>query len=376
MHLDFKVDDDIFMLKFQLREYQIAEDAVSFVALCRKAKATIIELIQRDMHVDAGTLFTMYQNALEDLAGCSPAFLLGIIEVLPQNSRNTFKLLGKSIELDRAIIAKLDLDSLFISKEHGFSCLLTWAVKNNDWPLVENTVLHLTRIGLELPYDDGSRQDLANAIVDALIDDSDNTRAFSPTVDKALSGLISFKGFGTRHPSHVERMAVAGLHQTLMKMLVHELITECPLIQFSEDRASKILAALPPSPTLVELRAIHHFLQPKGLSEQILFDESIDLDGYLDVMRNTRYLNPTRDDLSFHGIKPFRVCMTRENMNIPARRQQIAKLLNATYEEYFIKGFLTGDDAIARIIEIGIPEHVIKLIDRLKGQALEQSLGL
>ena len=364
------------MFREQLRDYRNAEDATRFVALCRKVKATAIEMIQRDMHVDAGLLFTSYNKSFQDLADCSPEFLLAIIDVLPQNSRNTFQLLGKSNALDQAIISKFDLDSLFISKEHGFSYLLTWAIQNNDLYLVEKTVLHLTQIGLELPPDNGTRHDLANEIVNALLGNEQHLPALPPSVDQAISSLISVNGFCTRQPAYVEWMAITGLHETLMKMLVHELMAECPLIQYSKERSSKILAALPQSPTLVQLRAIHHFLKPKGLSEQILFDESVDLDGYLAVMRSTRYLKPDRDDLTFHGIRPFSVCMTEENLNIPARRKKIAKLLNTTYEAYVAKGYVSGEDVLTSLVENHVPKRAIKLIDAMKGQALEDALGL
>jgi hypothetical protein len=373
MSLDSKQHISPFTLRSQLNAYVLQPDPDGFVGMCKAIKARALELMHSDRYLDAGNLISAYDRAFEGVSHLPPDFLFAIIEVFPRNSINTLKLLGTSKEIDQAIInTKVDIPSLSGQKDCGFTYLLGWAVKNNDWPLIDQVVLQLAVVGLRM----SCHMELANQIIDTLLSDSENTRPFSPAVDNAIASLISVKGYSTRQPDYVEMMANKGLHESLIKLLVHNHMFECPLAQYSEERAAIILAALPPSPTLEQLRAIHYFLKPNGLSEQILFDDSVDLDGYLDLMRKTHYLGADHGDLSFPGILPFRVCMTPDNINIPARRNQIAKLLNITYEESISKGHFTGEDPYTKIMETGIPKHAIRLIDSLKGQALEDALGL
>lgn len=375
--MDFNADYDIFTFRTQLLKCVAEEDSAGFVAVCRAVKAKIIELIHQDRHQEASPLFVMYGHAFEELKSCFPEFLLGIIDVFPVNSRDTFNLLGLSTELDQAIIStKVDISSLSIKNPHAYSSLLEWAVTNGAWPMIDSVVLHLSSIGNELAPGSNERRLLVGHLVLALLQDTNNKRAFSPAVDQALSGLIKSRGDYTIHSACVELMANLGLAKTLMTMLMHSMIIECPLVQFSQERAERILGALPQSPTSKELRAIHHFLKPKGMTSQILFDESIDLDGYLNAMRDSRYISHLRDDLSFQGIRSFCGLMTPENMGDPAKRKRIAKLLNITYEEHYSKGNLNDESAAEQLVELGVPKHAIKLIDRLKGPELDEAMGL
>ena len=377
MSLDFNVEINPITLRTDLEGHLIARDARNFVGMCQVIKAKSMDLIFQDKYKEAGDLISAFEKIFEDANRLPSEFLIEIIDVFPKNSANTLRLLGISDDLDKEILCtKVDIPTLGVLRTSGFSYLLSWAAKNNKGQLVDQVVQHLSSIGLSPSTGVDTRRLLANDIVDALLEQDDFPVAFSPAVDQTIALLINTQGHGTRHSKYLEKMALSGLHHTLMKMLVYGQIVESSLIQFSQQSTEKILAALPQIPTSMQLRAIHHFLSPEGLSEKILFDEKIDLDGYLAALSDSHYLGNLNGDLCFKGIKPFFWFMTPENVSVPAKRNRIKKLLNVTIEEQFSKGHMTVLDAPERLIRIGVPKHALKLIDRLRGHELEDALGL
>jgi hypothetical protein len=376
MPLDFKTGLTVDNFAAQLHQHLVNGDPASFMAVCRAVKAKAHGLIESDRHTEAVFLISDYRKVFEKFHEMPPEFVLAIIDVFPKNHAETFKLLGLSDELDQAILTtKIDLPTLGMTMRDGYAQLLEWAVSQDQWPMLNSVVDHLVISSRHLDTDE--RTSLGKNIVTVLLSHRPNQRPFAPAVDDGISNLICVAGNSLNQSRYVPCLANLGMPKTLMKMLEHGMIAETPLQNYSPEQRAIIMAVIPKHPSPVQLRAIHFFLKPTGMTEQVLFDENVDLDGYIDALRNTQFKSWDGNDLNFEGIEVFFRCMTADNIAIPARRKRIAKLLNATFEaQHPDASQRHSRDAADDLLQMGVPPDALKLIDLLKGHQLEESLGL
>jgi hypothetical protein len=164
-----------------------------------------------------------------------------------------------------------------------------------------------------------------------------------------------------------------------MKMLEHGRVSK--YLHASHQDYDHILACIPDEMTASELNAVQHHLELKGLAETILFDDNIDLDGYIQSVTQSHYKSrQTNDyekpDLDLSCISYFVGLISEDSFSDPTKKKRIVKLLDAACKAEIDVNKLKITDVWALAERLKVPAFTFKHIACLRGEALEDALGL
>jgi hypothetical protein len=348
-------------------------NAAGFVKLCQAAKDNAMALIHQNRCVDAGELMKAYGLFMESLRSIDPEFLLNILDVYPQNHASTLMLLGSNAQVDQAIIST-KIDTQLPLPIAGSERLVVWAIKQKNLSYVEEVVGNIW-VSLKYDYagDDSIKRAVSDLFIEALAYRQKEPFLSSALLDDLISSMVTPRVNERLDGEVVGRLAKMHMPKTLMAMLEHGRLGTY-LEKHNED-FEQVRACLPPLMTSRQLSAVHFYLAPKGLTEHIFFDESIDLDGYLQSMNEPSFKAHTGMALCIYSLKSFIEHITLENFARPAKKARIIKLLNAACEGEFTNG-VPVKDIRSRFFYADVPEFTWKYVTRFKPLELEDALGL
>jgi hypothetical protein len=350
-----------------------ARDVQGFMELAQAAKAQAIDLIHQDLQLDASNLLNQYGRVFVNIDVEDPDFILAILPLFPKNDDGTLRYLGQRTDLDQAILAsKVDVDAM--TNSDAFCKLINWAIGKEDWALVERVVLHIAHYVKEHhPNNALAQREVANGILMAFVHEKDDVPVYPSSIDDAIASIVNHTADWRLQDYYFDRLARMGMPKTLMKMLEHGRIAAFNCAPTAANQ--HILDCIPEQLTPKQLHAVHNFLNVKGIKQRILFDESTDLEQYIQALMDSNYRNYREHDLRFSCIDSFSTLFTTENIAIPQRRMRIARLINAVVEEVQSKGG-TPEGIRGSLVKCGVPAHAMKLVNLFKGEELENELGL
>jgi hypothetical protein len=349
--------------------------ADAFIKLWQAGKARAVELIHQNWCDEASELMRAYSGLLETLRPMNPDFLLEILSVLPDNHIATLRLLDINEEIDQAIITgKVDTQSLTPLPIGGSDRLILWAIKHRNLPYLEEVVSNVCR---SLRDRFAGNQEIMGAVSDLFIE----TLAYrqkppfltSPLIDEEISSIVT--AYTGKHKGEMVGLLVKmAMPKTMMAMLEQGRIGRYQ--QACNRNFSQVLACIPKVMTPLQLNAVLHFLEPKGLAEEILFNKNIDLDKFIQSMRETKFVITYGTDFGIVTMHPFFEHFTPSNFSDPHKKARILKLLDAGCEEEVRKSTKTAEELRRLLIKFKVPEFLFKHLNRLKGIELEDAMGL
>jgi hypothetical protein len=362
-------------IRKELKALISANDAPGFVALCQSLKAEIGELLVANRVVESQRLLTVYSNALSDYEHTSAAFTLGILPILPANTRGTVMLMGEYDEVDAYILEhKVDLAIIVQATDDAYSHLISWALKKKDMAYVEQIVVGVVEhLHTYHPNKKAVFEDVTVAILWALLNDKELRMVCTPAIDDAMASMMRETPNPKHHEDYLLFLAQAGMRKTLMKGL--ELRYFYPLPNFNHQN---IAQGFPENPTAEELHWINRSLNIHGIPEKILFDESIDMHVFVEVLRNSHEGRSHWNDLSFETLKSFAHLIDKKTMDTAGKKKRVAILLNGVCEEEAnrLGREQTPEQILEDLKKMGIPDFMRATVKMLKITALEDAMGL
>jgi hypothetical protein len=348
-------------------------DAQGFMSLSQAVKAAAIELIHHDQHFEASYMMKNYAFVFVSPKTNDPAFLLKILPAFPQNTQGTLKLLGLSDELDQAILtSKVELATM--KADDGFESLINWAIGKEQWSLIEDVVVHLAaHVKEHHPDNSQVQRSVVSGVLQTFVYGKECLPVMPATIDEALVSLVNAPSDWRLQGYFVDRMARMGMPKTLMKMLEYGRIDPFACTNTAEHQ--HILDCLPEQLTIQQMHAVDCFLGIRGIKHRLLFDETTNIDKYIEVLRESQYLSYRDSDLRFATLERYSPLFTTENIAMASRRKRISRLLNAVVDKVVTQGG-TPEGIRGSLKKCGVPDHAMKLVDILKGGELENALGL
>jgi hypothetical protein len=365
------------VIRKELNAFVQANDAPGFIALCQSIKAEVVELVVSERVVEANRLLEVYSNALRDYENKNPAFTLQILPILPPSSRGTIRLLGVCEQVDAYIMAnKIDLKVVSQVKDDGHIDLIIWALRKKNIAYVEQVVVHIAEY-LHHNFTPKNQifQQISHGILWALLDKPENRMTATPAIDEAIASLMKERPESQGMEHFYLWLAEARMPKTLLKAL--ELASYCSYAPHEEDE-QVILDALPKNPTALELHWIQRSLKIEGFTKKILLDESVDMEQYIEALRDSYQGKSRFNDLSISTLSEFSSLICNETLSSTSTKKRISLLLNAACEEETnrIGSDKTPEKIRDELLKIGIPESALRLVKMLRGLALEDALGL
>lgn len=357
----------------ELKQLINARDATGFVCMGQAVKARAIELIHQDQQSDASTLLSEYSRAFVGVDVEDPDFILAVLPLFPKNAHGTLKFIGLRDDLDLAILAsKVDLPAMKLGDD--FSALIEMAIGKKDWSMVERIVLHMTQhVAKHRPDDARAQREVVNGILQAFVYGKDCLPPMPSSIDDAICSIVNHTADWRLGGEFFDRLARMEMPKTFMKMLEHGRIDPFPCKQTLENE--HIFACLPENMTVKQLYAASIFLETPSFKHRLLFDEQVSIDDFIQTLRDTHFFGNRESCLSVSTLERLSKLFTTEHIAVPARRQRIARLLNAVVEQKQEKGF-THESIRKSLTKAGVPAHAMKLIDLFKSEELEDALGL
>lgn len=373
MHIDLELDARTVKQEFQFHiQYK---DVASFLELCQTVKSTIGALINQNQRAEALALMEVYESTFKYAHDWNAKFLLGIVEEFPFNHESTFALLGLSDELDQAIMAsKVDTKTRPANNICDHDHLLRWAYEQQNLALMEDIVINACdMVKTRFHCEKDIMRRVSTCFVHTLGLRENRANLSSHRIDEAIASIIDIGD--QESGAYVDRLARLQMPKTLMKML--EIGRLGKHIQALHEDYDHILACIPEKMTANELNAVYFHLEPTGLAQKILFDESIDMDDYIGSLRNSAYM-------SFGGSKylglqycsHFSASFTENAFSDSVKKRRCVKLINSMCEADLTKGTVKVKDMRDRAILFGVPTFCLKYIDCIRGAELEDALGL
>lgn len=371
-------------IRKEFKAFITANDASGFVALCQTLKAEIAELVLTDRSVEAVRLLEAYNSTLREYEPTNPAFTLEVLPLLPPNARGTIKLLGVCDDTDAYILEhKVNLEVISQVQDDAFSFLITWALSKKDMAYVEKVVLSVTESLHTMPLNltthpmiDEMMLDATIHMLHALVYKDETRMVCTPAIDDAIASLMIKRPESKLQEQYFLHIAQAGMTKTLMKAL--SLPFFYSYSQADEQKQQILKDALPSNPTVKELYWIHRSLPLDGIAEKILFDETVDMDEFVNVLSGTYEGKSHYSDLSFHTLKGFTHLIDKQTLDTQGKQKRVTKLLNAMCEEeaFGIGRQKTPQQIRDELLKMGVPDFMLRTVNILKGQALEDALGL
>lgn len=364
-------------IKADLDSLKTLTDADLFLKICDTAKAQITEHLFQDEHFEAAGLARAYAYAFVGFKHVDKAFTLKVLQAFPVNCHSTLSMLGIDDEIDEFILSrKVRLHTMSEARDHAHTKLLEWAVAKQDMVLIEKVVLQISRDLLE--NHPGSKQQFRNAsmgMVRVLVLGEQEQTFYGPVIDDAIASLVCQKADYQQPAECMPRLAAAGLSKTLMKMLEFGLLNEYRPISFDVAETQRLIESLPANPSPQQLHWIHHSIKIPDLTEKILFDESVDMDAYIEALRATEF-NGRYNNLVFNTLRQFKEILTPEHLTTVPRKRRAAKLVSAVCEQEQAYKRTKPEDIRKTMTDIGFHEYVFKLSSMFKAKVLEDELGL
>jgi hypothetical protein len=347
-----------------------------FIRLCQETKAKAIELIHHNWCDHASSLMKEYNELLEEMRPVDPGFFLKVIEVFPDNNLTTLKLLGINADLDNAILTqKVDVKSKTPLPIAGCDRLVLWALEHRDMTLLEDVITNVCQ-SLRDHYADQEQfvSEIFDMLLAVLVYRQKAPYLMSAVIDDELSSIVTPKKNKFLNGEVVDLLGKMAMPKTLIALLEHGRFGTTRIGQLGYSK--HVRACIPKVMTTRQLSAVLYFLDPPGLAEKVLFSRNYDLDAYIQSLRETSLQINYGCDLNIGVMGLFEGLLTPENFAVPARKVRMLKLLNAVCEAQFATGRFSVEGLVTQFIKFGIPEFLFKHIDRLKGAALEEALGL
>lgn len=351
-------------------------DPDGFIQLCQVIKAKAIELIHHNWCDHASSLMREYNELLEEMRPVDPGFFLKVFEVFPDNNLTTLKLLGINADLDKAILTqKVDVKSKTPLPIAGCDRLVLWALENKDLTLLEDVITNVCRSLMD-HYADQEQfvSEIFDMLLAVLVYRQKAPYLMSAVIDDELSSIVTPKKNKFLNGEVVDLLGKMAMSKTLIALLEHGRFGTSHIGQLGYSK--HVRACIPKVMTTRQLSAVLYFLDPPGLAEKVLFSRNYDLDAYIQSLRETRLQVNYGCDLNVGVTGLFLDQFTPENFAVPARKERMLKLLNAICEAEFATGKFSVEDLVTQFTKFEVPEFLFKHIDRLKGSALEDALGL
>lgn len=351
-------------------------DPDGFIQLCQVIKAKAIELIHHNWCDHASSLMREYNELLEEMHPVDPGFFLKVFEVFPDNNLTTLKLLGINADLDKAILTqKVDVKSKTPLPIAGCDRLVLWALENKDLTLLEDVITNVCRSLMD-HYADQEQfvSEIFDMLLAVLVYRQKAPYLMSAVIDDELSSIVTPKKNKFLNGEVVDLLGKMAMSKTLIALLEHGRFGTSHIGQLGYSK--HVRACIPKVMTTRQLSAVLYFLDPPGLAEKVLFSRNYDLDAYIQSLRETRLQVNYGCDLNVGVTGLFLDQFTPENFAVPARKERMLKLLNAICEAEFATGKFSVEDLVTQFTKFEVPEFLFKHIDRLKGSALEDALGL
>jgi hypothetical protein len=353
-----------------------ANDVGGFITLAQSVKAQAMTLICEERCIEANQILEVYANVFRNYTCENPSFTLEILPLVPPNSVKAMQLLGTSNEIDAFILEyKTDLNTICQAKDSAYQILIEWALSKNDMAYVDEIVLKIAEHLNAKEAGSSNNSKVARAILYSLVfHENALNQVHTPALDEAIASLISDNRGKIPHDDYYPMMAKCGLSTSLMKALETEFFLASK-IEKTEDQAA-FYAAIPKNPTAQELYWIFRSIEIDGLEEIILFDERIDINEHIEVLRSAQ-INGSYNDLSILTLDRFEHLLWLDPTGTSKDRRVIT-FLNAICEQERdrIGHERTAEDIHNDLVDRNVHPGLIRHVKMLRGLALEDALGL
>lgn len=352
-----------------------ANDAHAFIGLCQTVKAETMTLISADRCNEANQLMEVYANIFRLYTCENPAFTLKILPLMPPDANSTLRLLGINDEIDSFILEhKANLNVVCQAKDNAYQHLIEWALSKHDMACVERIVLKIAECLHDAQAASSHFSKVSCSILYSLFFfDDTRTVACTPAMDEAIASMINDnRGLIPKEDDYFLMMANTGLPKSLMKAL--ELQSFCAEKITRVENRQTLFAALPENPTAQQLFWVFRSIEVDGIEEQILFDERIDINEHIEVLRSSSHIF---NDLSSHTLERFSHLFNIEIQEESKNRRAVT-FLNAICEEERDRPGRerSAEDIHNELIDLDIAPALIRQVKMLRGLALEDALGL
>lgn len=365
--------------KEELKRLRHATDPDEFNNTVSRARAKISNLVKENQfnHVEAFSRTLL--GTFDLVKDKDDAFILSVVHNFPVNSRATFSLLGKNSQIDNYIISnKLMIEDLCATEDKDYMALFNWAADNNHQDIVESLLTHIAD-DIDVNHKESLRlkQTLLKNIINSLIWDEDRTSAFNSDIDDVMTRLADIEDKSELEVEVIHGLVRSGLNSTLIKLMERERFNKYDGTHHTQSENARFYASLPQTPTIKELVSMHLYTDKPGLSQYILFDESVDLLEFVQVIKS---LHPPKwTKFGIDNMEPFAEIATKENINSPERRRRVEFLFNSlcdhlTDPESGTYG--SPADVMEGMEDFGFDTHLFKICKRFRAQHLENELGM
>lgn len=371
------------IFKRELEVFIQANDANGFIALCQSIKGQAMALISEDRCIEAKRMMETYSNVLRSYSCNNPRFTLEIMPIMPPNASSTLRLMGKSADIDAYILEhKVDLDVICKVEDGAAYHLIEWAMSNNDLSYAEQVI---QRISDHLNDFHSNKESIFSSVSTGLLNsllrhEDDREVTCTPGMDEAIASLMSDnRGKRPDEDDYYLLIAKAGLSKTLMRAL--ELESFYAFRISTQEKRDAIYSALPENPTAQEMYWIFRsieFCVDTGIESQILFDERIDINEHIEILRSTYPGQNHFNELGMHTLDRFMHQLEDDVLNTPSKMRRAVAFVDAICEqEANIVGRTRSPEKIRDdLIDRDIPHAIIRQVKMLRGLELEDSLGL
>ncbi|MBI6882786.1 hypothetical protein [Pseudomonas putida] len=369
---DLALEKDI----FELRSANTPDD---FNNTCLRAKARIAKLLEQGQLNLVSSLSKLMLHSFEAITKRDDAFILSVLHNFPINSKTTFSILNKSPEIDEYITStKLVISEFDATEEKDFMPVMYWAC-NLDRQDVAKDIICQVVADLNSNHENqlSLKKTLNKRFIDALIWTVEENNVYPEDIDKIMADFSGIDDSMSLDDDVIHGLVRSNLHLTLMKLIEKGRFRRYSENDHTPSETEAFYAALPSSPTINELVAMHLYTDKPGLSEHILFDESVDLKQFINALKTSS--NRKQSQFSITNMEPFVDVLTAEHVNTPARRKRVDFLFTELCD-YLVDPEYGSYGSVADVKESmevhGFDSHIFKVCKRFRKFHLEDELGM
>ena len=362
----------------RLKYLKQVHQAEVMLAVWDEAKAHLAWLVDNHLFVEASDLSDACTRSFAAYTHTDIDVTRSVIRAFPVNSRDTMRFLGIDDDLDQYIINnKLRIEYLTQSEHDGYRDILRWAVARKNLPLIAKVTKQVSS-DLTSRYADKPMfwAGACHSMIGQLTQSGAPAVDLGAEIDETIAGLVvsnlEYKGQATE----MVDIASFGLRKTLLKMLECGLFWRESSVDLTEDQLSVIMAALPSQPNEQELAWMHNALDTPSLTERILLDPAVDMNAYIQTLRETNFGNLSCA-LNYLTLQFFKSLLNEKQLNTPLRQRRASLLIDAVFDQQNPER-----NVIPALIESlksrqwGFGDYIFKLCRQTKGLMLENDLGM
>lgn len=352
------------------------KDSAHFLEICRQAKAEISSLLDELDYEEASRLTGALHKMFYQMEWTNAAMMAEIMPIFPANKACTLEFLGKDDAVDQLIFAsKLNIGELRSFDERSWTCVLRWARKAQDLPLIERVVLQIVaNVKRNKPNNDEHVRSVSMNLVQNLAIEGSEPINLGDKVDAAIAGIISYSSENNLSARNMPKIASHGLRKTFMRLIEKQAFAAYLPHYYTDQQNQAVYDVLPADPTPAQTFWIQRSISQPGINERILFDPDFDMDEYIEVLRPP--CTKRASNLCFPVLKLFRALLTPENLNTPDRQRRASKLINAVVDHQMKLNRRTTKEIRSFLEDDEFHPYTLKLTRVLKGTILEEELGL